>query len=145
MSHFRDRFLAAIISVRRTIYAFVGKYHTNTLRQSHYPRFCEKNCLCFFLWFCSFSNEIFTRIPCGAAWLKARKTLIAKRLTVRHRQELCRAEWHSYYGLSPVMSRVEYVWDMLKQRIYRREHIAKKFDRATRSFARRMGQYSTEV
>ena len=82
-----DRMLiAAIISVRRTIYAFVGKYHINKLRQNHHPRFYEKNKNSFyvFLWFCSFSN-IFTKIPCGAAWLKARKTFMSKNGTIFHR------------------------------------------------------------
>jgi len=43
------------------------------------------------------------------------------------------------------MSPVEHVWDMLKQWIYRRRNITKKSDRTPQGFARRMGQYSTEV
>jgi len=38
---------------------------------------------------------------------------------------MCRVEWHSCYGLSPIMSPVEHVLDMLKQRIYRRRNITK--------------------
>jgi len=53
---------------------------------------------------------------------KGEKVLYWQCLTVRHRQEYLREEWHSWYGLSLIMSPVEHVWDMLKQRIYRREN-----------------------